>query len=415
MFAWCFYDWANSAFPTVIVTFVFSTYFVGSVAADEISGTVQWGRAVAFSSLAIALLSPILGAISDRAGPRKPWIAVFTVVCVCCAALTWFVEPDPAFVLLALLLFAVGNTAFELAMVFYNSMLVDLARPSDLGRVSGWGWGLGYFGGLTCVIVAYFAFISPDVPLLGLDKGKGALEHVRINGPVVAAWLAVFALPLFLFAPDRRSSGVAPGAAVRMGLSTLLKTIRRIRQYGNIARFLLARLLYIDGLNTLFAFGAIYATGTFGMGTGEIFEFAIALNVTAGVGAILFGHLDDWIGSKPTIIVALLGMIALGIPLLVVESKPAFWILAVPLGLFMGPAQAASRSLMARLAPPEIEAEMFGLFAFSGKATAFLGPLALTWATEAFESQRAGMATIIVFLIAGLLLLVPVKERPEET
>lgn len=408
--SWCIYDWANSAFPTIIVTFVFATYFTTSVAESEVVGTVQWGYAFSASGLAIAFLSPIFGAMSDHAGPRKPWLALFSAVAVCAAGLTWFVEPSLGFVVLALTLFAVGNTAFEMGMVFYNSMLVDLASREQMGRLSGWGWGLGYFGGLACLVLAYLSFISPEAPLFGLDKSEGAREHVRVTGPLVAVWFALFALPVFLFTPDRASTGLGAAVAIRRGLATLWATLRRVREYANLARFLLARLVYIDGLNTLFAFGAIYAAGTFGMGMAEIFQFAIALNITAGIGAILFGYIDDRIGSKTTIVLALIGMIALGVPLLVVESKWMFWGLAVPLGLFMGPTQAASRTMMARLTPEGMEAEMFGLFAFSGKVTAFLGPAVLAWATAAFDSQRAGMATVIVFMLAGLLLLLPVRE-----
>ena len=409
--SWCLYDWANSAFPTIIVTFIFATYFTKSVAVSEIEGTVQWGYAVSLSGLAIAFLSPIIGAISDHAGPRKPWLALLSGVAIAAAALTWFVRPDASFVILALVLFALGNTAFEMGMVFYNAMLIDLAPPEKIGRLSGWGWGVGYFGGLTCLILVYLAFISPETPLFGLSKADDALEHIRINGVAVALWFTLFALPLFLFTADRPSAGVSVALAVRRGLTTLWMTIRRVRDYSNIARFLLARLLYIDGLNTLFAFGAIYAAGTFGMTFEEIFQFAIALNITAGIGAILFGYVDDWLGSKRTIILALIGMVGLSIPLLLVESKLLFWVFAVPLGLFMGPTQAASRTMMARLTPEGMEAEMFGLFAFSGKVTAFLGPALLAWVTDIFDSQRAGMSTILIFLVAGGLLLLPVREE----
>jgi UMF1 family MFS transporter len=183
-----------------------------------------------------------------------------------------------------------------------------------------------------------------------------------------------------------------------------------MRDYGNIAKFMLARLFYVDAMNTLFAFGGIYAAGTFGMDIAEIIQFGIALNVTAGFGAIAFAWVDDKIGSKPTILISIVGLIGLGAPLLLVEGKTWFWLLALPLGIFMGPAQAASRSLMARLAPPEMTTEMFGLFAFSGKVTAFMGPAVLAWATVEFASQRAGMATVVGFLVVGLALMTLVRE-----
>lgn len=409
--AWCLYDWANSAFPTIIVTFVFSTYFVTSVAENKIVGTVQWGYALSLSGLAVAVIGPIVGAISDRRGSRKSWLGLFTIICIACAALTWFIRPDAGYVIMALILIALANTAFEVSMVFYNSMLSDVAPEGRMGWMSGWAWGLGYFGGLTCLILAFVAFIDPETPLFGLDKRDGALEHIRFTtGPVVAVWFAVFSLPLFLLVRDRTIPGVSMANAARDGLATLWSTLRGIRRYREIALFLIARLFFIDGLNTMFAFGAIYAAGTFAMGQGEIFQFAIALNVTAGLGAIALGYMDDRLGSKATILIALAGLMVFGMPLLIVEEKLWFWLLAVPLGLFMGPTQAASRTLMARLAPPAMEAEMFGLFAFSGKVTAFLGPALYAWFTDAFQSQRAGMATIFVFIVVGAALLLPVRE-----
>ena len=315
--------------------------------------------------------------------------------------------------ILALVLVAVANTAFEICMVFYNAMLSDLVTEDRIGRLSGWAWGLGYLGGLSCLILAFVAFINPETPAFGLDTSDGALEHVRFTtGPVVAAWFAVFALPLFLWVrePERGAGVVDAISAVHEGVRTLIATLRQIGRYRDIALFLLARLFYIDGLNTMFAFGAIYAAGTFAMERGEIFQFAIALNVSAGLGAIALGYLDDRLGSKSTILVALAGLMAFGLPLLFIESKLWFWLLAVPLGLFMGPTQAASRTLMARLAPPEMKAEMFGLFAFSGKVTAFLGPALFAILTDAFQSQRAGMAVVFVFVVVGAMLLLPVRE-----
>lgn len=407
--AWCVYDWANSGFPTVIVTFVFSAYFAQAVAENSTLGTAQWGWALSISGITIALLSPVFGAIADRTGRRKPWLAVFTLLCAVATVLLWQTRPDPSWVMWALVCVVIANTAFEVATVFYNAMLPDIAPPERLGRISGWGWGMGYFGGLTCLVVALLAFVQTDTPMFGLDKETQ--EHVRAVGPLVGLWVLLFAMPLFLFTPDGKSSGIGAATAIREGIATLIGTLRRVRDYKNIARFLVARLLYVDGMNTMFAFGGIYAAGTFGMKIEEIILFGIALNVTAGLGAIAFAWIDDRIGSKRTVVIALCGLMALGIPLLLVEGKFWFWVVALPLGIFMGPAQAASRTLMARLAPEELRTEMFGLFAFSGKATAFLGPAILAWVTLQFESQRAGMATIIVFLAIGLAILIGVKER----
>jgi UMF1 family MFS transporter len=407
------YDWANSAFSSVITTFIFATYFTEAVAESSTIGTAQWGRALGLCGVMIAVLSPIFGAIGDRGGRRKPWLAVFTLLCAAATSLLWFIGPSPRHVPWALILFSAATLGFEFATVFYNAMLPDLVSEDYLGRVSGWGWGLGYLGGLICLVIALLAFVQADPPPWGLNRQ--ASEHIRMTNLLVGAWFGLFSLPLFLWTPDRPSKGLTMRAAVREGLRTLAGTLRHVRRYGSAVRFLLAHMIYADGLVTLFAFGGIYAAGTFGMDFAEVIWFGIALNVTAGIGAALFAWVDDKAGSKPTILIALACLIVLGAVGVLAESKQTFWISGMALGLFVGPAQAASRSLMARLAPAELQAEMFGLFALSGKATTFLGPLVLGAVTERFDSQRAGMASVLCFFLAGLLLLLPVKEPRRAT
>jgi UMF1 family MFS transporter len=411
LFSWCLFDWANSAFPTVITTFVFATYFTTTVAESTIAGTAAWGHAQSLAALIIALLGPALGAIADRGGRRKPWLLAFTALCVAACVGLWFTQPERGDVIWALTFVVLGTVGFEIGMVFYNALLPEIAAPERLGRLSGWGWGMGYAGGLACLSVALVGFIQTDAPWFGLAAGTA--EPVQATTLLVAAWVSLFALPLFLWTPDK-PRGERTMEALRNGLVTLVNTLCNIRRYAQTARFLLARMIYIDGLNTLFAFGGIYAAGTFGMALEEVILFGIAINVTAGIGAACFAWLDDNIGPKRTILIALGGLIGFGGALLLASGKVWFWALALPLGLFVGPAQAASRSFMAHLAPPHMRAEMFGLFAFSGKVTAFLGPLFLAWATLAFDSQRAGMATIIVFLAVGFVLLLPLRDPGRE-
>ncbi|MHA1597441.1 MAG: MFS transporter, partial [Alphaproteobacteria bacterium] len=403
------YDWANSAFPTVIITFVFAAFYTKVIAADAITGTAQWGYAVSASALAVAVLGPVFGAIADYGGRRKPWLGVFTIACILATAALWLVKPGATNIALwALLAVGVANFAFEMGMVFYNAMLPGLTSEDRIGRLSGWGWGLGYLGGLSCLGITLVGLVQPETPWFGLDKET--FEHLRATGPLVAIWFAVFSLPLFLWTPDCPPSGRPMGEAMRRGLGELKRTLADIPGNVVVFRFLIARMIYTDGINTLFAFGGIYAAGTFGMGFDELILFAIAMNVTAGIGAAAFGYMDDAVGAKKTIIVALLGLGVLGGALLVVEGKTLFWVFGVPLGFFVGPAQAASRSMMARLVPPERLNEMFGLYALSGKATAFLGPALLGMVTVAYDSQRAGMATVLVFFAVGLLLLLRVPE-----
>lgn len=408
LISWCLYDWANSAFPTVIITFVFATYFTGSVAPDKITGTAWWGYAMSASALAVAIAAPVFGAIADKGGRRKPWLGAFTILCIISSGVLWLVEPDPAFVLLALVVAGFANFAFETGMVFYNAMLPGLGPSSHLGRISGWGWGLGYVGGLICLALTLVVLIQPQIPWFGLDKDMA--EHVRAAAPLVALWFAVFSIPLFLFTPEDAGPARPFWQSLKMGISELRMTLIHVRDHGHIVRFLIARMIYTDGLNTLYAFGGIYAAGSFGMELDEIIIFAIGMNVTAGLGAAAFGWVDDAIGAKKTIIIALAGLITLSAALLIVEGKTLFWVFGLPLGLFVGPAQAASRSMMARLAPAHLTTEMFGLFAFSGKATAFIGPALLGAVSVAFDSQRAGMATILVFFMVGMILLARVPD-----
>lgn len=410
--AWAFYDWANSAFFAVIGTFVFATYFSQAIAPDPETGTALWGYALTASAIVIAIASPLLGAIADAGGRRKPWLFVCTLMGVIGSAGLWTATPDTSAIWHTLILFALANVGLEVAAVFYNAMLPDVVPPDRIGRMSGWAWGMGYAGGMVCLLIALFGFVQVETPPFGLDKATA--EHVRIIGPLIAIWLVVFSLPLFLLTPDRPSTSLPKGEAVRQGVAALKKTLQSVRHYKQAMLYLVAHMLYADGLATLFAFGGIYAAGTFGMELNEVIIFGIVLNVTAGIGAFAFAWVDDWIGPKKTIVIALVSLLVFGLAALLVESKTGFWIAGSCLGIFVGPAQAASRSLMARLAPANLRAEMFGLYALAGKATAFLGPLVLGTVTLAFASQRAGMATILVFFAVGLVLLLFVREPPAE-
>ena len=406
--SWAMYDWANSAYAAVITTFVFAAYFSNAVVGDPVAGTEMWGYAISISGLAVAVLSPILGAIADHIGRRKPWIFLFTAIMAASTSLLWYIKPDPAYVFWALTLVALSNLAFEMGNVFYNAMLPSLAGRERIGRVSGWSWGFGYAGGLVCLGLTFVGFVNAEAPWFGLDKETA--EHVRVTGPFVGVWVAVFSVPLFLYTPDRPATGLSMLAAMRQGLATLGQTLRKIRDYTDVVNFLIANMIYRDGLVTLFAFGGIYAAGTFGMDFSDLVIFGIGMNVTAGLGATAFAWIDDWVGPKRTVVISLTCMAVLGSVIIFVDSKAAFLVFTLALGVFVGPTQAASRSMMAHLAPAAIRTEMFGFYALSGKATAFVGPAILAWVTAAADSQRAGMATIIAFFLVGLILLLRVPE-----
>jgi len=380
---------------------VFATYFVSAVAVDPILGAAQWGFAISASALAIAVLAPVLGAIADRGGRRKPWIIFFTALSVLLTGALWFMAPDPSYVLPALILVALANVGFEMGIVFYNAMLPDIAPAAIIGRVSGWAWGLGYAGGLACLVIILVAFDTSD------------LNQVRLTSVLVAVWFGVFSLPLILWTPDTPARPISWRGAIIDGFGQLIATLRQVRHHGDIARFLLARLFYNDGLVTLFAVGGIYAKTTFGMTTAEVLQFGVAINVTAGLGAAGFAWIDDWIGSKRTILISLAGLIIISAGVLSAQTTLAFLIWGSLLGIFVGPVQAASRTMMAHLAPAGLQTGMFGLFAFSGKATAFIGPFAFGAVTAVTANPRWGMVTILVFFALGGALLFTVADTKE--
>lgn len=406
--SWCFYDWANSAFPTIVTTFVFSVYFTQAVAEDPIKGATQWSYAVAASALVVALGAPLLGAIADNLGRRKPWLFLFTLLTVLATSGLWWIRPSPQYVLFAQVVYVVAAAAFGFAMVFYNAMLRSIAPSDYIGRISGWGWALGYAGGLLSLVIALLVFLQADLPPFGLSVEQS--EHVRATSLLVAVWYALFSIPIFLFTPDRPAKMNTLFQAIRSGLSGLKKSLGSIFDQPSLVRFLFGYMLYANGLNTLFAFGGIFAAGSFGMSLKEVLYFGIALNITAGIGAAGFARIDDLIGSKKTILIALCALSAIGLALVLVRSQTAFFLLGCLLGLFVGPAQAAGRTMMAKIAPHDLETEAFGLYELSGKVTIFLGPLVLGLATQAFDSQRVGMSTILMFFVGAIIILLPLQE-----
>ncbi|MGP4845021.1 MFS transporter [Marinobacter sp. 1Y8] len=415
LWSWALYDWANSAFFTIILTFVFARYFSQSVVQDDVAGTEAWGNIVGISGLFIAILAPILGAIADQSGRLKPWLVSFTLLCALASCMLWFVTPDADQFWFAAFWVGIGVLGAEFAFIFYNAMLPELASPDRIGRWSGWGWGLGYVGGVLSLIVALFVFIEGDVSWLGLDTEKA--EHIRATFVLVGVWYLVFSLPIFFLTPDRKATGLTLGQATKAGFGQIRESIAHVRRYRHILRFLIARMLYTDGLATIFTFGGVYAAGTFGMDQTAVLQFAIALNVTAGLGALCFSWVDDAIGGRNTVLLSLIGLGISAAGILLATSVTGFWVFGMVLGIFVGPLQSASRSYLARAAPVHLQTQMFGLFAFSGKATAFAGPLLVGWVTAATGSQRWGMATILLFLLVGfvLMLSVPTIRSGEES
>jgi UMF1 family MFS transporter len=439
--AWILFEWAVQPFFTLVTTFVYAPYFAAVIVGNPTRGQALWGFATGAAGLLIALLSPALGAIADAAGRRKPWIAGFSALLFVGSALLWFGKPaDASSIAPVLAAFALGAVGAQCALVFFNSMMPGLVPPERLGRLSGTAWGVAYVGGLIS-LAATLGFLAANpatgktlfglVPLLGLDPL--AHEGDRAAGPFTAIWLVLFAWPLFAFTPDRpRQRSIRD--ALRSGLGTLVDTVRRLPRERDLALFLLANMICADGLVALFAFGGIYAAGTFGWGTIQIGMFGILLTVTGAIGAFVGGRLDDRYGPKRVILASLLILMVSGTAILTIDpdriglfavvppapgeglfasaAERAYLAVGLLIGAVAGPLQAAARSLLARLAPAARITQFFGLFALSGKITSFVGPLLVGIVTAATASQKAGMAVLIAFFAVGALVLTRVNPSP---
>jgi MFS transporter, UMF1 family len=406
--SWCLYDFANSPFTTLVVTFIYSTYFTKAIAENEIIGTALWSKGVTISAVLVALLSPIMGAVADKGGYRKFFLLLMTIIAIVGSASLYRFLPGQ--IMQALLWFIIANFAFEMGMVFYNAFLPDISPPGKIGRISGYGWSLGYVGGLIAMFIALVGFIYPDVPWFGFSTENG--ENIRATNLLVSVWFFIFSIPIFLWVKEDKSQISKSGKNIIVAsFRQLVSTFHEIKRFRQIVRLLVARLFYNDGLITIFAFGGIYAAGTFHFSFTEIMIFGIVLNVAAGAGAFALGFLDDRIGGKKTIQISLYGLIIAAIIAVFSPDKIFFWIAGIIVGIFSGPNQAASRSLMGRFVPPDKENEFFGFFAFSGKATAFMGPFLLGIFTELFNSQRVGISAVLIFFIAGALFLILVDEE----
>ena len=397
--SWCLFDWAHSGFPTVITTFVFGTYFMKSVVQDVDKGTAEWAWILGISGVIIAIISPFAGAISDQRGNKKSWLIFFTLVCIVFTSLLWFTKPEPSYTLWAVWISIIAHISFESIQVFYNSMLIDIAPIKKLGRLSGWGWGTGYIGGLICMVCALYmiksSWITHEEDL-----------NIRATNLLVAIWLFVFAIPLFIWGPkSKKKNKPSITQAIKEGVIEISKTFRMARKYSQIFRFLIARLLYIDGLNTLLSFVGIFAAGSFGMSIDKIMIFAILSNALAGIGAFALAWLDDLWGSKKTIVLSLGMIFILSSILLLLKSVVYFWILGLLISSFVGPAQAASRSYLARCVPSHMASEFFGIYSLSGRLTAFIGPMLLSFVTLMSGSQRVGLFSTLAFILAGLFIL----------
>ena len=408
IFSWSMYDFANQPYTTLVITFIYSTFFTKAIAANEIAGTALWSRAMTVTALTVAFLSPIMGAIADRGGYRKSFLMFWTYISIIGTLALYF--PVPGEIYKALFWVIISNIGFEMGGVFCNAYLPEISSKDKIGRISGYGWSLGYLGGLMALLIGYLLFVSPDIPAFGFSKDLG--QNIRATNLMVGIWFLFFSIPVFLGIPKDEKRGKQSFKNIwKDSFGQIQSTFKNIRRYKELIKFLIARLFYNDALVTIFAFGGIYAAGTFGFTFEDIFLFGIILNITAGIGAFSLGFLDDIIGGKRTIQISNIGFIIACLLAVFTTNESMFWVSGVLIGLCSGPNQAASRSLMARFIPKNKENEFFGFFAFTGKATAFLGPLLLGIMTQIFNSQRHGVFVVVVLFIIGFLLMLRVDEE----
>jgi MFS transporter, UMF1 family len=434
--SWMLFDWAAQPFFTVIITFIFGPYFVSRLATDAVAGQAAWGVTITLAGIFIAILSPLLGAVADATGRRKPWIAFFAIIKITALLLLWQAAPGSPLWLPMLCIIA-AMVAAEFSIVFNDSMMPRLIPAQDIGRISNLAWGLGYAGGLV-VLFSVLLLLAGNpqtgktligiTPLFGLDAAQG--EDARITGPYAALWYALFILPMFLFTPDGKK-GAPLVLAIKNSFRELKNTLGELNQRRSLLRFLIARMIYQDGVNGLLALGGTFAAGMFAWQTIEMGVYGILLLVIAIGGCAYAGRLDSRLGSKKVVqlsllclIVATIGIISTGPGytlfglvqlsthdsggLFATAAEKAYIVFGLLIGLAFGPVQASSRSYMARSVDADEAGKYFGIYALAGRATSFLAPMAVTALTIATDSARQGMIALIVFLLAGFLLLVKV-------
>lgn len=401
--AWCLYDFANSAFPTLITTVAYSVYFKHVVAGGGGRGDFLWGLSLSLAMILALLVTPPLSAVADRRGARKRMLLAYTGACVGATALLAGV--GPGMVGAGMILFVLATIGFEGGQVFYNAFLPDVSTPATVGKVSGWGWGLGYFGGLLCLFLVR--------PLLSGGLEPANLPLFRASFAAVAAFYALFTLPLILWLRESRPAGGAPSpgsASPADAFRELWHTFLSLRAREGALRFLLAFLLYNDGIVTVISFSSIYAVTTLGFSMEEALTLFIAVQLSAGAGALAFGYLTDAWGARRTVLLTLANWCLVVIAAYLAAAKPAFFLISLLAGVSLGSSQAASRSLLAHYIPPGGTAQTYAFYGACGKMSSILGPLVFGGVSAATGDQRLAILSVLFFFVAGGAVLWTVPE-----
>lgn len=427
--AWGLWDWGSAGFNTIIVTFVFSVYLTSSVGTglctpDELTAegscpaaSSALGWALGLAGFFIAVLAPVTGQRADAGGRRKLSLGVFTLATVATMVALFWVRDDASYLWWGLLMIGLGSITMEFAGVSYNAMLRQISTPATIGRISGFGWSLGYFGGIFLLLLSYIGFIAGDSDevggLFGIPTADGL--NIRLIALVAAGWLLASSLPVLFAVPEVPAQ---PGHR-RLGMVGAYRALGRdiarlFRDQRHTVYFLIASALFRDGLAGVFTFGAVLAVNVYGFSAGDVLIFGVAANIAAALGAVGAGRFDDRIGPKTVIVVSLAAMLAAGTVLLFVSGPTMFWIFGLLLSVWVGPAQSSSRTFLARLSPPGAEGEMFGLYATTGRAVSFLAPALFALFVSITGTERAGIIGILLVLAVGLVALLPVR-RPVDT
>ena len=416
-FSWALWDWASQAFPTVVTSFIFGRYITSEFFAPAGYSLEEAGQYTAFwlgisgvvAGVLIALIAPIVGRRADTSGRKKFWLMVNTYLFAATIGLMFFVAPSEDFFVFGLVLLAAGGIFFEFATVNYNSMLNEVARPHERGKISQFGWGLGYIGGIILLVMALWIIQFGGAELLGIPD-TDALS-VRVVMVLSMFWVIIFSIPLMLKVPEAKPIAGTENEGVLLAYKKLIRSLVAMRKENpNLLKFLIASAVYRDGLNGVFAYGAVLGGIAFGLDLTEIILFGIAANIVAGIGAFVGSFFEDRVGSRKIIFVSLVGVIVGGFGVFVFESAGtiAFFSFGLFLCTFVGPAQAASRTMMSRLSADDKQGEAFGLYATTGRAVSFLAPAA--WAIfVGLFSPIYGILGLMLILVVGLLLLISVR------
>ena len=413
IFNFALYDFANSAFTTIIITFIFATYFATQIAPNPVLGQTYWGWTIGITGFFIAIIGPIAGSFADKKNRIVFFIRCFSLLCISFTALLWFSKPSQSYLLYTLVIVGIANFFYELSLIFYNSLLKDISTSKNLGKSSGFGFALGYIGGIVILLISIKLFIDTDSLPFGLTKEES--QNIRAIALLVSIWFLIFSIPFLFFVIKETKKKITKSVSSNLTKSVSsnfmdLKKLVWNRRFSVLGKFLIARMLYADGLNAIIVMGGIFAVGVFNLEIKELLKLSVLMNVTAFIGAFMGGVANDRFGSKIVIIFSLVGLIFSSIAILFIYSKSAFFFLAAINGLFIGPVQSASRVVITSLLNKSNQGKGFGLFATSGKLTSFLGPLLVSTVTFLTNSQRIGFSAAIILLLAGLIILLNIKK-----